>query len=109
MAKEWKKGWKVIMGTNRMSCIHHRAVCYPKNGIAHRPKLCGPLAVFETRAAARCFVNQNWKWINRSNHNRKIARCLYIPSADVALWDGYDKRCVVPERTAFADEVRCLE
>lgn len=108
MAK-WKTGWKVIMWTRRMSCIHHRAVCYPKNKIAHRPKLCGPLAVFETRKAARYFISQNWSWINDRAHNRKVVKCLYIPSEDSALWDAYDKRCVVPERTAFADEVKCLE
>jgi hypothetical protein len=113
--KKWKNGWKVIRA-DRYSCTaSERAfpVKYPKNKIALRPMFCGPLAVFETREAARRFkrsyeLSYYIKWDNTDQW--KIVKCKYIKSGATALWeDSHYRRHHFPPRTVLATKVKCLE
>ena len=119
MKQEWKKGWKVIT-PHRESCTWRdrliQSKCYYSiNEITKRPKRCGPLAVFRTRQNARDFKKTLEKnIISFRNHNFKIVRCVYKGSKDNCLWEWFwhNKNYplhFLPEGTAFADEIKCLE
>ena len=124
MAKKQCKGWKVIRRKDRQSCTGHvrpeASVTYIKNKEVKRREKHGPLAVFETREAARKFIANR---IHPTWHKKywRIVKCKYTESQDKGLWDqyfnsgsGYSIRretnigCL-PPRTAFADSVTCLE
>jgi len=114
MAKKTCKGWKVIRRIDRRSCIAlvrpNASVTYIKNKATKRRKKHGPLAVFETRKAARKFVFYR----HYKKYNWRIVKCIYIRSKSRRLWEwATDFDCIikgrVPERTDFADSVTCLE
>ena len=105
---KWKKGWKVIMAATRVSCSNgmYRSVEYKKNKIVGRPKDCGPLAVFNTREAARNFAKRHLGY----PRSRKIVKCLYKKSKHSRLWVGaLFSLFNLPEGTVLADKVKCLE
>jgi len=116
--QEWQKGWKVIRKSDRMSCTasyRENPVKYPKYTKVERPKMCGPLAVFETRKAARKF-KKDATGQRTIGGSWKIVRCIYVKSSDKILWE-HDTDSYLPQfefgfspsRTDFADSVTCLE
>lgn len=132
MANETCKGWKVIRKMDRRSCTADSRMCpitYDINKKIERPKDGGPLAVFETRKAARAFMKDY-----RVSHMAiatfcKIVKCIYKRSSEIILWEPVKTKDIyygtyfrnyssdgtrlerhrVPRRTAFADSVTCLE
>lgn len=113
--QEWVKGWKVIKKSDRRSCTaldRVTPVQYLKNKETKRPRRGGPLAVFETRARARQFKHWYEHTFGRGCY-WKIVKCKYIKSKDNSLWEYcmcIDRKVRnVPEGTAFADAVTCLE
>jgi DNA modification methylase len=121
--REWKIGWKVIR-EDRQSCTASARffpALYLKNKITERNPdqlYCGPFAVFETRQAAREFkydYEDKYIWPYNNNirdrkYGWKIVRCEYIQSDACSLWeDPCNRQRRVPDRTIFADKVKCLE
>lgn len=111
MAK-WQNGWKVIRN-DRYSCtaVHREfPIKYLKNRIAEQPTHCGPLAVFETRQAARRFKRDYEHSFCEKSIYWMIVKCKYIKSRAGALWEtACHRQCRVPARTALANQVKCLE
>lgn len=118
--KEWKKGWKVI-NKDRLSCTapyRKHPVKYLKNKETSRPtaekgRAYGPLAVFKTREDARMFKKRVLN-ITSENKQWKIVKCKYVESKIPFLFEYFyhwNRRSSwdLPEGTAFADKVKCLE
>ena len=123
-----KKGWKVIRKEDRKSCTARSrkvAVTYIKNKEVKRPEKEGPLAVFETREAAREFMRIYTHGGIQMKSFCKIVKCLYEEASELFLWeqsinvhnfDSYalqladrNEKHILPPRTALADSVTCLE
>jgi hypothetical protein len=121
MKVKWKRGWKVIRRADRLSCTaSHRnhPVKYIKGKEVRPKRKNGPLAVFETREAARRFLNCNAGKVDGLYPYKswKIVKCHYLTADSWFLWELHDVRYggkktkqTVPLRTAFAKVVICSE
>jgi len=106
MTAKQKVGWKVLR-RNRNSCIisggHYTRVYLKRRKTTPAPR-CGPLCIFERREDAEDF----------SLPHLIIAKCLYKPSNIKYIWTTRKETkkwdlWKLPEGTALADSVTCLE
>ena len=117
MTKEEQLGWKVVTKTGLLSSLDPwipsarkystRFWTYPDVG-------CGPLCVFETRAAARKYIKEPFV------EKLTIYRCKYIPSDYYYVWyvEGitqYEEPILfktpigeLPKKTRLASKVKLL-
>lgn len=116
MKKNERLGWKVVWKRvgEYQSLTEWAPVAYRLNHWTHRPKvngrLCGPLAVCNTRREAKDLV--------ADPQEDKIFRCRYVPSTITELWalwkTGDDvlayktSLSALPEGTKFAERVMIL-
>ena len=105
MTARQKVGWKVLNSNSRRSCfVRGRGLRHYRKGRRIIPvKDCGPLCVFTKKYHARRFL-ENFV------HSAYVVKCLYTPSKEVVVWGAYNAYLLqLPQGTALADSVTCLE
>lgn len=112
MTPKVKRGYKVVRictdGKGFKSAYDlGRTVLYAVDKPTHRPKDCGPLAVFTNRKSAEEFAMED---LGDLAYPGKLFRCEYTKSADRSLWvDVNYKRKVGYINIGYADSVTLLK
>ena len=123
---KWLDGYKAVrvrrsgkyasyiesVGGENFSGIHYSV------GLISKPKKsCGPLCVFTSYDAAKCFIGNDLTIYSNKTRlfGMKIFKCKYKPSRRESVWKGYQGKSggrnlqTLPQGTALATQVKLVE